>query len=361
MNQTIYCIGILVVFFLLSCNHRKKLDNTVSDSNCKIIKIDLQKSIEAKSIADIASSIQVRILEEDKKNPIGVIDEMLITNTNIYILDRQRAKTLFVYERDGHFFNAIRHIGNGPGEYSAPRNFDLEKGTGNLVILDSNQRKFLYYTKDNRFLSTMSFKGTYCSSFCTTNDSLLILDTGNSVSDADDINNYIVIINKNGEKITELLPIPDYLEDITLSPRNPLQKINDTVIFLPSASNKVYNIANNQVSTRYEFDFGTLWANENFFKNQKHKHPMAMAREWGRSYISFPNMLETRDAVHLNFHYNTKLYCFFYNKNTEQSLLFYTDAKEVSAPLAVAESSFVSIIYVEEKNPKLVFFDIKWD
>ncbi|MDR3219931.1 MAG: 6-bladed beta-propeller [Dysgonamonadaceae bacterium] len=142
-------------------------------------------------------------------------DITFVTNTAIYILDAQRAKSLFIYDREGRLKKVIDNIGNGPGEF-----------------------KF----------------NTYVNSFITINNDDIILDKGNFISD--ESTNYIRIINKEGDKITELLPVPEFVREITISPRNPLQENRDTILFMPSLSNNIYQIYDKKIEVRYQLDFG---------------------------------------------------------------------------------------------------------
>jgi hypothetical protein len=353
-------VHLLIISFtlFLSCTNKNK--EIINSLNSKVIKVDLDSNIGEKNVFDISASVTMLRLEEDSENPIGVIDRMIITNTRIYILDSQRAKSLFIYDREGYLKNVICHIGNGPGEYVNPGDFDIEKNTGNIIILDKNQRKLLYYTKEGNSISDLSFKNTYISSFCTTNNDELIFDKGNFISD--ESNNYIRIVDHNGETIKELLSIPEYAKEITISPRNPFQKMQNTVLFLPSLSKEVYQIVDNQIALRYQFDFGKLWPNEAYFKSKKGKHPLQIAQDLEKDkYISFINFLESKDVIHSNFYSGDKLFSYYYNKNSDKSILFYSTDQALVPPIAISESSFVCAQYIEDHNPGLIFFDIKWD
>jgi hypothetical protein len=353
MKHTLFFIFIL----FLACTSNNKEDIS---PDSKVITVDLDANMGEKNVFDIAASVTMLRLEEDDENPIGFIDKMIITRTRIYILDSQRAKSLFIYDRDGNFKNIIYHVGNGPGEYTYPKDFDIEKGTENIIIMDGNLRKLLYYTKDGNFISDLSFKNTFVNAFSTTNKDALILDKGNTISD--ESNNYIRIVDNKGETIKELLSIPEYLKEITITPRNPLQKIQDTVLYLPSLSNLVYQIVDNQIALRYQFDFGKSWPGKGFFESKKGNHPLQIAQDLEKDeYVSFLNFLESKDVIHSNFYFGDKLFSYYYNKNSEKAILFYSTDRTLTPPITVLESSFVCVRYVEDHNPGLIFLDIKWD
>jgi hypothetical protein len=355
-NMNLSIAVTLCVFLLQTCTSTSKKEK--NDSDVQVITVDLNQSIETNNIQEIASSMTVLKLEESEDNPIGVIDEMRITNTNIYILDSQRNKSLFIYDREGKLKNVIHKIGSGPGEFIRPDYFDIQKSAGNLVILDGNQRKLLIYNKNGDFISELKFE-THINRFLTTNNNHIILDKGNTLSDHS--NNQIRIVDSEGKTLIELLPIPEYSKEITISPRNPLQKFyNDTILYMPSLSDKIYQIHENEISLRYQLDFGKYWPRKEYFEKEKGKHPLKIAQNLvANDYAAFFNYLETKDILHVNFEYNHKPVSFYYNKNSGTSLLFNTADENLSFPLTVEGTSFVCAVYFEEKNPALIFYDVK--
>jgi hypothetical protein len=346
---------ILCIFILQTCTSTNKKGET--DSEGQIITIDLDHPVKAKNMQDVVHSMTIVKLEESDDNLIGVIDKLLITNTNIYILDGQRSKSLFIYGRDGKCKNVIHKVGNGPGEFISPNDFDIQKSTGNLVILDGSQRKLLFYNKNGDFISELKFEA-HINSFLTTNDNNLVLNKGNTRSDSSD--KQIRITDSKGNTQTELLPVPEYSKEITISPRNPLQKFyNDTILYMPSLSNKIYQIQGNKISLRYQLEFGNYWPKKAYFEKEKNKHPLKIAQDLvANDYAIFLNYLETKEVLHVNFSHKEKAISFYYNKETGSSLLFSPVDENLSFPLTVEGASFVCAVYFEDKNPTLIFYDI---
>jgi hypothetical protein len=346
----------LTILLLQTCTSMSKKEEIASGA--KIITIDLDQSLETKNLQDVVSSITAIGLEEFDDNPIGVIDKIIITNTNIYILDSQRSKSLFIYDRNGKFKSVIHRIGSGPGEFIRPDDFDIQKGTEKLFVLDGNQRKILIYNKNGDFISDLKFE-THINSFVTASNNNIILNKANTISDHS--NNQIRIIDSKGNTIKELLPIPKYAKEITISPRNPLQKFhNDTILYMPSLSHEIYQIHENEISLRYQLDFGKYWPRKEYFENEKGKHPLKIAQDLiANEYAAFFNYLETKDILHVNFDYKDKSVSFYYNKKSGETLLFSPADENLSFPLTVDGTSFVCAVYFENKNPTLVFYDIK--
>ena len=355
-NTNILIVAILCIFLLPTCTSTSKKEGNDFGVH-QIIRIDLEKSLEIKNIQDVVHSITTLKLEESADNPIGVIDKLRITNTNIYILDSQRSKSLFIYGRDGKFKNVIHKVGSGPGEFVRPDDFDIES-SGNLIVLDGNQRKLLMYNKNGDFISELTFKA-HINSFLSINNNNIILNKGNTISDQS--NNQILITDSQGNTITELLPVPDYSKEITISPRNPLQKFSaDTILYLPSLSDKIYQIHGNNISLKYQLDFGKYWPGEQYFEKEKGKHPLKIAKDLdANGYAVYLNYLETKDILHINFYHEHKPVAFYHNKISGASLLFTFADENLIFPLTVDGTSFVCAVYFEDKNPMLIFYDIK--
>jgi hypothetical protein len=297
-------------------------------------------------------------LEESFDHPIGVIDKVYITNRNIYLLDSQRAKSLFIYDRDGNLKNVINTVGSGPGEFIAPSDFDIQENNENIIILDRHQRKLIYYTQEGFFISELKLNA-FINSFAFAKNNTIAVDKGNFVSD--ESTNYIRIIDESGNRITELLPIPEFVRGITISSRNPLQRGSDALLFMPSMSSEIYSIHENESTLKYQISFGSRWPNESYLESKKRKHPFEISQDLLKdNYVAFLNYLESKDVLHLNFSYDSKDYSFYYNKLTGESTLFYTTNKDITFPLTTIENTFVCAQYIEDKNPILIFYDVVW-
>ena len=350
---------VCILFIIQACTNKS---SNISDT-VTVIRVDLSQKTEEKNIQDIASSMTFLRLEESFEHPIGFIDKLYITSRNIYILDSQRAKSLFIYDRDGNFKRAINKVGIGPGEFTVPHNFDIQQTTGNIIILDGNQRKLIYYTQQGDFISEIKLNNTHINSFAAVRNGDIILDKGNSISD--ESTNYLRVVNETGNLITELLPVPEFVRKITISPFHPLQRDVDTLLFLPSMSNEIYRIYENEITLKYRIDFGRYWPSESYLKDTQGKHPLQIAQGLVKDrYVTFLNYLENNSVLHLNFYHGDKQYSFYYNKNSGKSILFYTnnENKNISFPLTTTGTTFVYVQYFmeEDRNPGLVFFDVKW-
>ncbi|CEN51539.1 6-bladed beta-propeller [Capnocytophaga canis] len=136
MKQFTYLISFLL---LISCKNesiRPQSDNQIKiDPNKKELFFDIKQAQFSETIP----------LESTEHSLLGNIDKMLIKNNHMYILDKEIAEAIFVFDEKGKFIYKIDRSGQGPGEYSSLDDFTIDEKTGSLLILDADQRKILYF------------------------------------------------------------------------------------------------------------------------------------------------------------------------------------------------------------------------
>ncbi|MDL2241949.1 6-bladed beta-propeller [Bacteroidales bacterium OttesenSCG-928-L03] len=354
MKHVISLIAIFFSILTFSCKDQKeKLENTEST----FIKIDLDGKLEKKNIEDIASAINFVILEEDEEYPIGEIDKLLISKNNIYVLDGYKSKSLYIYDKEGNLKKTIHDVGYGPGEYISLSDFDIDQRSNTLCVLDGNQRKLLSYSTNGDFISELNLnrKNFHINRIAISKNEDIVLDRGNSSTET-----YLEIIEKDGQKKAALIDVPEEYLNITISPRHPLQKYGDTILYMPSLNPSIYNVINNEAILRYQIDFGKYWPSDNYFETAKSNHPLKIAQGLVKdNYAGFLNFIETKDILHLNFEYNGKI-SYYKNKHSGKTIMFYHTDEQFDFPITADETSFICVAYREDGSPALIFFDIDW-
>ncbi len=132
----------LVFLFLVvfSCNSP---DNT-------ILEIDPGTFVENKiTLTAIADDIIYIPLES--KYSIGLIYSFIITNSSIYLSEKNNG--ILVFNRDGEMAIKIGNRGRGPGEYSYGMDFAVDDKKGTIYVPDFNKIKV--YSKNGDFLRSI--------------------------------------------------------------------------------------------------------------------------------------------------------------------------------------------------------------
>ena len=97
------------------------------------------------------------------RQPVGNIDQLLVTDDRIIVVDKERAQTVFIFDLDGNPCAEIYRLGRGPQEYYHIDHVTLTPGEKpQLAILDGRGNKVLFYDLDGRFVNStpISFRFT---------------------------------------------------------------------------------------------------------------------------------------------------------------------------------------------------------
>jgi hypothetical protein len=148
-NKTILFIAYLALFSaLVSCSGEKKdLKDSLSISklnkNENIINIDLDKARinEPSYISFLFRKATPIILETNDEILLRTINNIAVYDDLILVLDRETAKGVFAFNREGKFIRRFGQIGQGPGEYISPYDFTIDYENKLIYILDDEMRK----------------------------------------------------------------------------------------------------------------------------------------------------------------------------------------------------------------------------
>ena len=151
MNKCfLYCFSSV---FFISCSKQTQEDLPL-DLDYYIIDLDKEKEEEL-SISCMFKNAQTIILESGDDCVIGQIDDIQFFDGCIYILDYRKAKSLFVFDMEGNFIQKIGSVGNGPGEYTSPKDFTLDTDNRILFLRDHSNRIHKYQL-DGTYIHTIT-------------------------------------------------------------------------------------------------------------------------------------------------------------------------------------------------------------
>lgn len=89
------------------------------------------------------------------RQPVGNIDQLLVTDDRIIVVDKERAQTVFIFDHDGKSCAEIYRLGRGPQEYYHIDHAALTPGENpQLAILDGRGSKVLFYDLDGHYVNS---------------------------------------------------------------------------------------------------------------------------------------------------------------------------------------------------------------
>lgn len=90
------------------------------------------------------------------RQPVGNIDQLLVTDDRIIVVDKERAQTIFIFDHDGKSCAEIYRPGRGPQEYYHIDHTTLTPGENpQLAILDARGSKALFYDLDGHYVNSL--------------------------------------------------------------------------------------------------------------------------------------------------------------------------------------------------------------
>lgn len=239
---------LLVIPFLYSCTSSPAKNKMIGAEE---IVINAQNQI-VLSLDSLIKKVEFIKLETTDNNIIGMISQVLFTDSLIIIADNESAKNIQVFDIKGKFKYQIGRIGQGPGEYTDITYICINPQTNHLVVFDKGQNKEISYTLEGSHVSSANtpFMLKYfeyidngCKAYYKAgledptlgkfkNNPLIVTDSSNNVIYGDCVDFY------------------KYNQFHTVMNR-PLRKFANEVYFSPNFSNEIYVVTDSMVIPKY--------------------------------------------------------------------------------------------------------------
>ncbi len=299
-------ISLVVCSCFLSCAEKE------STFTGREIKIDLSKLKKNINIDLSTLNCEYIDLETVDGSLIGNIDKIYYVNDKIYVLDKEIAGAIFIFDNKGKFISKIDAKGQGPGEYAEIDDFLVDMQTQEILILDYDQSKIIYYL-GNKFKNEVKI----------TEDFENFTQIKNHIIG---INNYcynkdgcykISIFNKNLKLKKQIMPTPNNADNVSWDLKRTIHKYNDSLFLTEPFTNYIYAIDKNfNVSPCYYINFGkdSLDVNKNEMKRDKF---LNYIDNTNKAFL-VDNFLEMGNIISFNFFYNKKqVFCFSHSDGSK--------------------------------------------
>ena len=99
------------------------------------------------------------ILETNESCLISIISKMEVFENSIIILDGMRARSVYIFDTEGSFVRKIGSVGGGPGEYSRPIDFTIDRENKTIYVLDTQLARINKYSLiTGNFISSINLE-----------------------------------------------------------------------------------------------------------------------------------------------------------------------------------------------------------
>ncbi|MDB5275889.1 MAG: hypothetical protein JWR61_844 [Ferruginibacter sp.] len=246
--QPFFFIGCFVL--LASCS------NTTSKSH-QIISIDNSKILDVKNVSNYIASIKIIPLIEDDKNHFASVFKVLISHNKYLIYDRLNSNKILLFNADGSFNKLVCKVGDNVNYPLNMTDMWLTKD-GDLEVYDYAQMEVIKF--DSLFVRTSSFKSKKLNHF------ISLMNTGNGYVGYANFSDYNSPFHDKFYSIAflddklEINKVDQFFDKKLQGVLWPIygqhfSKLGDSIRFIKSYDNIVYNIVDNMLFERYEIKY----------------------------------------------------------------------------------------------------------
>ena len=235
--KKILMLSIVICFTM--CTEEKQIGDAI------FVNLDRPEQV---SLFDYFSSIELIPLETSPDVLIVGIMKMIVHHKRYYILDPLQC-IIFLFDETGKFLLKIDKKGQGEGEYSFIRDFNINPFSGHLEILEPSGKVHIF-----------DISGKYIESKPITFPSFRVAHTIAAVDNQTHVFHTmfepkkIIYYNLDEQKLLH----QEFEENMTLGTfsNNPYQYQDDWFIFRP-VHPVVYKMGKEKLEVAFQFDFGT--------------------------------------------------------------------------------------------------------
>lgn len=136
---------ILLVLFLSFLTVSSANAESVINKSPLVLDLDKAQNKGKLNVSELFEKGEIILLDSCSEALLGEISQVSIVDGNIFVLDRNIAKTVFMFDKTGKFIRRIGEKGVGKGEYISPFEFSIDKSRNHIFVLDRQARRILEY------------------------------------------------------------------------------------------------------------------------------------------------------------------------------------------------------------------------
>ncbi len=298
LNCTLFIL--IILFSLISCS--KQPENNNPFLHIKIPVNQLQQI----NMSDFISDFKAVKLEFTDESMLHSVRKVELFDELLYVLDSFGAKGVLVYDMNGKFIRKIGSAGRGPGQYSIPQDFLIDKQNNEIEILAN--RTVFHFSLNGNYLKdqTIDFTGI---NFIKSNKSYYFAITGKE-------DYKLTKTNLNCKRIESYLPTNNNYENgvayCCLIPQESGQ-----ILYRPLRRDTIYSVGTSEAFPYRIIDFGKY----KFHLNEFEKMPFieqAKFLKYGKNtdQCIIRNYFENSHYIDLVYNMSGNFYEYILNKET---------------------------------------------
>lgn len=346
-----YLFCIFFLFCIYNCANNKNKNN----NNGNIISFDVNSKSDV-NLSNIILNCKYIKLESTNNSLIGELFKIQIIKNKIFILDSRKSMALFVFDMDGKFLFKINNLGKAPGQFIHPCDFVIDTISNHIIVADSGQRKLIYYDAEGNYDYQIKTK-FFFNSFAL-HKNCLFFDLVNNQYDGQ--TKTVIVTNLKGDILTNLIPFNEKIKGLGITSTYPFNFINDTLLFLPAMSNKIYSLSETKAEINYIIDFGINWPTPDLLDMRNVKNVMYIIQKLNSSnYVAFLNCIATDKVLCFHYYIHGEKQLAFYYKQSNKLIIVDKFIDDIGCggfqvPVGSYNNNFIGLLQIENIKEKIL-------
>lgn len=185
---------------------------------------------------------------------VGSIDKIVCNDSFLYIMDKQFAKEVYIFTRDGRFVHKISRHGHGKNEYTQLWDIFFDKGNNALCLVSRADQKVISFSPDGkRIIEERRLPKMFGHIVSTASGYIGYME---NYSQNPSLPYNIWTMDKSFNLEEGFLPINPQFESTSFRDLNMMSVYGDILCFKPEYVNTIYQVKDGKVSERWKLDFG---------------------------------------------------------------------------------------------------------
>jgi hypothetical protein len=184
---------------------------------------------------------------------ISSISKVEFANNQFYVLDKEKANALFVFDRKGKFIQRIGRDGKGPGEHLRIWDFNINYLNAQIELLDVDLKKIIVFDFKGKFKKEISLPILGISLINMDKDAYGVY-ISNSPQKQKRYNYYL--INNKSKIINTAFPYSQKADHINWKLYFNFYRIDNDICLNMPFNDTIYRISKDGFERKYIFEFG---------------------------------------------------------------------------------------------------------
>lgn len=253
--------------------------------------------------------------------PIASVDRLIIYNDTIIILDK-KMQSVYLFSINGNYISEINKKGRGPGEYVNIDDFTVDNDIKEIVVLDRNSNKLLYYDFEGEFQKDIDLGWKLFNKVAYIDFNFFLQNSSSNFYNKEQCEFYTPLqkYDINSQGFIGYFPDGNTMSHIGVD-NNAFFSNGDNLYYMDNWSYKIYRIDTTEISNIFTLNFQ---GNEKFHTNNKNISNINDLID--SNYIfDIKHICVSEKFLSLCYIKNRKLYQIVYDRNQGKTI-FHSDS-----------------------------------